>query len=89
MSAHLQLERARIASETLAIMGLPTLVLDEKGKVLVTNHLIEALTSYIHWRAQDRVSLMDRAADQLLRNAIAAIDVAGGSSVRSFPIHRR
>jgi hypothetical protein len=36
--------------------------------------------------AQDRVSLTDRAADQLLRNAIAAIDVAGGSSVRPFPV---
>ncbi|HEX3497491.1 MAG TPA: helix-turn-helix transcriptional regulator [Methylocella sp.] len=85
LSARLQLERARIASETLAVMGLPALVLDEKGKVLAANHLIEALTSYIHWRAQDRVSLKDRAADNLLRDAIAAIDAAGGA-VRSFPV---
>ncbi|MGH8597710.1 MAG: helix-turn-helix transcriptional regulator [Gammaproteobacteria bacterium] len=86
MSARLQLERARIASETLAALGLPALVLNAQGKVLAANSLIEALTSYIHWRAQDRVSLKDRAADNLLCNAIAAIDLAGGASVRSFPV---
>ncbi|MGH6845895.1 MAG: helix-turn-helix transcriptional regulator [Methylocella sp.] len=86
MSARLQLERARIASETLATIGLPALVLNEQGKVLAANPLIEALTGYVHWRAQDRVSLKDRGADNLLRDAIAAINVAGGSSVRSFPV---
>ncbi len=85
MAARLQLERARVASETLAALGLPALVLNEQGKVLAANHLIEALTGYVHWRAQDRVSLKDRAADSLLRDAVAAIDVAG-SSVRSFPV---
>jgi hypothetical protein len=54
MSARLQLERARIASETLAVIGLPALVLNEQGKVLAANHLIEALTSYIQWRPQER-----------------------------------
>ncbi|MGH6848275.1 MAG: hypothetical protein ACREC0_12810 [Methylocella sp.] len=67
-------------------MGLPTLVLNEQGKVLAANSLIEALTGYVYWRAHDRVSLKDRGADNLLRDAIAAIDVAGGSSVRSFPV---
>ncbi|MGH8597749.1 MAG: helix-turn-helix transcriptional regulator, partial [Gammaproteobacteria bacterium] len=86
MSARLQLERARIASETLAVMGLPALVLDEKGKVLAANNLIEALTRYVQWRARDRVSLKDRSADNLLRDAIAAIDLAGGVGVRSFPV---
>jgi len=85
LSARLKLEPARIASETLAVIGLPALVLNEQGKVLAANHLIEAMTGYVHWRAQDRVSLKDRAADSLLRDAVAAIDVAGGS-VRSFPV---
>ena len=86
LSARLQLERARIASETLAVIGLPALVLNEQGKVLAANHLIEALTGYVQWRAHDRVSLKDRAADQLLRGAIASIDVAVGAGVRSFPV---
>jgi DNA-binding CsgD family transcriptional regulator len=67
-------------------MGLPALVLDERGKVLAANPLIEALASYVQWRAQDRVSLKNRAADKLLRDAIAAIGVAGGAGVRSFPV---
>jgi DNA-binding CsgD family transcriptional regulator len=85
LSARLQLERARIASETLAALGLPALVLNERGKVLAANHLMEGLTGYVEWRAQNRVSLKDRAADQLLRNTIAAIDMAVGT-VRSFPV---
>jgi DNA-binding CsgD family transcriptional regulator len=85
LSARLQFERARIASETLAVLGLPALVLNEQGKVLAANPLIEALTGYVQWRSQDRVSLKDRAADILLRDAIAAIDLVGGS-VRSFPV---
>jgi DNA-binding CsgD family transcriptional regulator len=84
LSARLQLERARIASDTLAALGLPALVLNEQGKVLAANSLIEGLSDYVQWRAFDRVSLKDKAADKLLRDAIAAIDVAG--SVRSFPV---
>jgi len=86
MSARLQLERARIASETLAALCLPALVFDKHGKVLAANSLIETLTGYVQWRAQDRVSLKDRAADQLFRDAITAIDLTSGASVRSFPV---
>jgi DNA-binding CsgD family transcriptional regulator len=86
MSARLRLERARVASETLAVIGLPALVLNQHGKVLAANHLIEALTGYVQWRAHDRLSLSDKAADQLLRDAVATIDLTGGSSVRSFPV---
>jgi DNA-binding CsgD family transcriptional regulator len=85
MSARLQLERARVASETLAAVGLPAMVLNEQGKVLAANSLIEALSAYVQWRAQDRVSLKDRAANKLLHDAIIAIDVPVGA-VRSFPV---
>jgi hypothetical protein len=85
ISARLQLERARMASETLAALGLPALVVNEQCKVLAANHLIESLTGYVLWRAQDRVSLKDKAADQLLREAIASIGLTGGP-VRSFPV---
>jgi hypothetical protein len=44
MSARLQLERARAASETLELVGLPALVFSERGKILAVNHLMEALT---------------------------------------------
>jgi DNA-binding CsgD family transcriptional regulator len=86
ISARLQLERARSASETLALIGLAVLVLDAKGKVLAANPLVEALTGYVQWRAGDRVSLQDRAADRLLREAVTAIDLEGSPRVRSFPV---
>jgi DNA-binding CsgD family transcriptional regulator len=76
ISARLQLDRARVAGDALAALGIPALVFDETGKVL----------SAVHWRAFDRVSLKDRAADQLLRGAIAIIPSEKGSGVRSFPI---
>jgi DNA-binding CsgD family transcriptional regulator len=86
MSARLQLERARVASATLAALGLPALVLNEQGKALAANPLIEALTGYVHWRAQDRVSLKDRAANQLFQGAVATIDLSDSQGVRSFPV---
>ena len=86
MSARLQLERARIASETLAALGLPALVLDKIGKVLAANHLIEGMTGHVHWRARDRVSLKDNRAERLLKDAIATLNLEHGPAVRSFPV---
>jgi DNA-binding CsgD family transcriptional regulator len=86
LSARLQLERARGATEALALIGLPTLVLNEQGKVLAANYLIEALSGYLHWRAQDRVALKDGGADKLLKEAIATLDCEGGQAVSSFPV---
>jgi DNA-binding CsgD family transcriptional regulator len=85
LSARLQLEHARTVSETLAALGLPALILNEHGKVIAANSLIEALAGSVQWRSQDRVSLRDRAASGLLHDAIAAIGSAGGG-VRSFPV---
>ena len=85
MAARLQLERARAASETLAALGLPALVLNEQGRVLAANHLIEATTDLVSWRAHDRVALRDRSADALFRKAIASVDRAE-AGVRSFPV---
>lgn len=86
MSARLQLERARVASETLALIGMPALVFDEIGKVLAANHLIEAQTDHIRWRAQDRVSLKDAAADVLFRQAIDTLNITDAAPTRSFAV---
>ncbi|MEJ0047304.1 MAG: helix-turn-helix transcriptional regulator [Rhodospirillales bacterium] len=86
LSARLNLERARAISETLALIGLPSLVFDQRGKVLAANQLIEALTEHVRWRTRDRVCLTDRAADGLFQDAIAAIDIETTASVRSFAV---
>ena len=85
-AARLQLERARAASATLAALGLPALVLDDKRKVLAANQLIEALTGIILWRPHDHVGLTDKAADQLLHTSVATINSMSGGCVRSFPV---
>ncbi len=86
LSARLQLDRARIASNTLAALGLAALVLNEHGKVLAANPLIEAMTDFIVWRAHGGVSLNDSNAAKLLRDAIATLDVATAPGSRSFPV---
>ena len=86
MAARLQLERARMATETLAAMGLPALVFSDTGKVLAANPLIEQLDTLISWRARDRVALNDVVANQMLGNAVQTINLSGGGIVRSFPV---
>ncbi len=86
MSARLQLERAQAASETLALIGLPALVFDDRGKVLAVNHLIEAQSDHVRWRAQDRISLKDLGADTLFQQAIATLDIESVAPVRSFAV---
>jgi len=56
LSARLQLERARVAGETLALIGLPAVVIDERGAVVEANQLVEALADHIRWHAWDRIS---------------------------------
>ena len=86
MAARLQLERARMATETLAALGLPALVCTESGKVLAANPLIEQLETVIVWRARDRLALNDASANQMLGDAIQAINLSGNAGVRSFPV---
>lgn len=84
IAARLQLERARVASETLALIGLPALVFDERGKVLAANDLIEALNEHIRWRPHDRVSMKDASADALFRIAIDTLDLENPLPTRSL-----
>lgn len=87
LSARLQLERARVASETLAAMGIPALALDEKNKVLAANRLIENMAkNCVSWKAFDQVSFFDKVADKLLKDAMAAINMCGTVTVQSFPV---
>jgi DNA-binding CsgD family transcriptional regulator len=70
ISARLQLERAKAATETLAMLGLPALVFDSKGRVLGANALIEKLKETIVFRAHEQVALIDVRANSLLKQAI-------------------
>ena len=82
----MRLERVGAASDALAALGLAALALDEGGKVVASNALMESLQGFVQWRAADRVTLMDRRADELLGEAIARIGLADNGGVRSFPV---
>ncbi len=86
VAARMQLERARAASQVLALLGIPALVFEDNGKTLAANQLIEALSGFILWRTKDRIALGDTRADALLRDAIATVDRDDAPSVRSFPV---
>lgn len=89
MSARLQLERARAASDTLALIGLPALVLSETGRVLAANRLIETLGGHILWRARDRIALTDADANAQLDQAISTFQRSAEPCVRSFAVRDR
>ncbi len=86
MSARLQLERARAASEALALLGLPALVLDNRGRVVVANQLMETMGSYVSWRAQDHVSLKDVYSEVQFRRAVETLGQDDVPAVRSFAL---
>ena len=89
VAARMQLERARAASQTLALIGIPAVVFGEHGRVLAANPLIEALSGFIRWRTRDRIALTDKGADALLGDAIATAGREGAPGVRSFPIRSK
>ena len=47
VAARMQLERARAASQALALLGIPALVFADNGKVLAANQLIKNLSGFI------------------------------------------
>ena len=86
VAARLHLARAQAASQALAALGLAAMVLDDTGKVLAANSLVENLVNLVHWRAGDKVTLRDRRADEMLAEALARIALNDNGGVRSFPV---
>jgi DNA-binding CsgD family transcriptional regulator len=86
MAARLRMERAQAVSQTLALIGLPALVFDARGKVIAANALIEMQTEHLSWRAGGRVSLKDRHADVQFEQAITLLGRDAKASVRSFAV---
>jgi DNA-binding CsgD family transcriptional regulator len=84
LAARWRLERLRAAAEALAIIGIPAAILDADGRLLAANALIEEQRAHVVFRPRDRVALVDRAADALLRRAVAEIRDPASASVRSF-----
>jgi DNA-binding CsgD family transcriptional regulator len=85
VSARLRLEHARGAADTLALIGLPAVVLDQDGAVMWANQLAEQLPDFVHWRTNNRVAFVDAAANVLLGEAIRESGAGAERNVQSFP----
>ena len=86
VAARLGLQRAKGASEALTAMGLPALLLSRDGTVIEANSLIADVSAHMQWRARNRITLADGAANDLLSSALAALDGHPELSVRSFAL---
>ncbi|NJM43278.1 MAG: helix-turn-helix transcriptional regulator [Brachymonas sp.] len=87
IAARLGLRSAQGASDTLATMGLPTVVLDEDGQVVLANDLMTELQDMLHWRAGNRVALADGQANAMLWAAWPQLKESApssGESIHSF-----
>ncbi|MBA3941166.1 MAG: helix-turn-helix transcriptional regulator [Sphingopyxis sp.] len=86
VSARLQLKRAEGATEALAALQLPALLLRASGEVAEASPLAEALDGHLVWGAHGRLRLADKQADKALAQALALLDDDAGGGVRSFPV---
>jgi len=85
LSTRWRLERLRAATQALAAVGLPALVFGHDGRVLAANDLIQRLTRYVCWLPRERIALVDRTADDMLRAGLAGLTARDTAGVRSFP----
>jgi len=84
-AARLSFERARTAIETLSALGLAACAVLDDGKTTVGNAEFEADATLWTTRGADRIALIDKRADRLLYDALAAISSDRG--VRSIPAY--
>jgi DNA-binding CsgD family transcriptional regulator len=86
VSARLGLERARAATETLALIGLPVATLDAGGRILAANGPFELLSAQVGIGAGNRVRLANARSNQLLGNALDQVASDEKAIVRSIGI---
>jgi DNA-binding CsgD family transcriptional regulator len=86
IAARLSLKNAQSANNTLAVLGLPALILDEAGVVIDANALMNDLPDHVTWRAQDRIAFSDARANELLWAALPALNQPSEGGVHSFAL---
>jgi len=84
-----RLERLRAMTEALELIGLPAAVLDGSGRALAANRLIQAMATHVIWLPGDRLGLADKAASELLGQALAVVRIGSTPGGRSFPAYCR
>jgi len=83
MARHLRMERARASVDAMNALGIPAAVVTGNGVALSTNALFETMGEVLRPAAFGRIRLAERAADQLLQEALQP---AAGPAIRSIPL---
>lgn len=86
VTARLGMQRARGASEALAALRLPALLLNETGAVIETNAFADALPEQVTYAANNRLVLTDRRAQEMLGEALKSIGESPSVGRRTFPL---
>jgi DNA-binding CsgD family transcriptional regulator len=88
LSARLGLERAKLAAEVLATVGLPTAILGRGGRLLATNNLFDPYIPGVVCDLRDRLSFTAEEPDRLFATALQQLRHAGPAetSVASIPL---
>ena len=86
VTARLGMQRAKGATEALAALRLPALLLNETGAVIESNDLIEALPQQVTFGANNRLVLTDKRAQEMLSSALKAIGANPEAGRCTFPL---
>ncbi len=84
LSVRLQMQRAEAHVAALAALGLPAAVVNAAGAVMAVNPLFELYAKFLRPAAFGKLSLANRATNQLLQDALS--DVANRAGVQSIPV---
>ena len=86
LAARWKMERLRAATEALALVDIPAVVLSAECKVMAANSLAEALAEHLVWSAEGRLALADaRATAKLRQQVFACANFGSAISASSFP----
>lgn len=85
VSARLQLKRAEGASDVMAQLRLPAVLIDDRGVVIEANEMVDAL-GIVTGSAGNRVALTDSQANGMLAQLLAAVATVPDAPANSFPV---
>ncbi len=86
ISARLGLQRAEGATDALTALRLPALLLDDAGRVVEANEMIQGMGDQIGFGAGERLVLPDRLANEQLADRLAALGTHAGDQSCSLPL---
>lgn len=66
LAARWRLQRLTAATEALALVGLPATVLDQAGKAIAANDLMDTVSGHVRWWPNDRLGFRDPSAARSL-----------------------